>query len=136
MPNNAIGNQTLGQNTMANSMPVAIASDQSVLLATPAATTPNTVASGTGDTAIVAATASLRLIGFACKEDAGSPAAAEFILRHGDDAADPILIPVKLAAGESRADWFGPDGIACASGIFLDRVTGTTQVTIFTKVQD
>ena len=119
---------------MANSMSVAIASDQGLLPVTPAACTPNTITSGTGDTAVVAATAGLRLMGFACQEDAGTPAAASFYLRHGDDATDPILIPVKLAASESRADWFGPDGIAAASGIYLDRVTGTTQVTVFTKV--
>lgn len=111
-----------------------ISADLGALLTDHAAATPTAVASGTGDAQGVAAAANLRYVGFTCRENAGSPAAAEFILRHGTDNTGTPLAFVKLAANESRADWNGPDGVAAASGIFVDRVSGTTEITIFSKV--
>jgi hypothetical protein len=132
--NAAIGTTTDAEAT-ANGGVIGLLKRLRTLLTGPyTAATPNTVTSGTGDTAVVAATAGLRLLGFACAETAGTPAVAELNLRHGADVSGAILVPVKLLANESRADWFGPDGIAVASGIFLDRVSGTTQITVFTKV--
>ena len=94
--------------------------------------TPTPVATGTGDVQGVAATAGLRLMGYAVRESAGAPAVAALNLRHGDDATDPLLIPIELAANGSDNQWFGPAGVHCPSGIFVDRVAGETELTIFT----
>lgn len=87
--------------------------------------------SDTGDSAAVAAATGLRFTGFSCKEEASGP--AEFIIRHGDDAADPIITRVTLNSGESRSEGPSDSGIACPDGIFIDRVSGTTSVTIYHK---
>jgi hypothetical protein len=71
-------------------------------------------------------------MGVAVRESAGAPAAAALNLRHGDDAADPLLIPIELAANGSTFQWFGPQGIWCPSGVFVDRVSGETELTLFT----
>src|SRR6266542_3498934 len=89
-------------------------------------------ASGTGDHQTVVATSGLRLIGVTAKEDAGTAAAAEFIFRNGTDTSGTPIYYCKLGANESVRDWFGPEGIPCAAGLFLDRVSGTTAITVFT----
>jgi hypothetical protein len=96
--------------------------------------TATAVASGTADAQVVAATTSLRLVGFSAKENAGSPANAEFILRHGTSTAGTPLAFVKLGPNESVRDWFGPGGKIASSGVFLDRVSGTTEVVVHTVV--
>lgn len=98
----------------------------------PATITP--VVSGTGDAQVLPATANLRLMGFTSKENAGSPAPAEFILRHGTGTGDPPLVHVTLGSNESTRDWFGPGGMSVSSGIFLDRVSGTTELSLYTVV--
>lgn len=92
------------------------------------------VASGTADVQGIAAAANTRLVGWSITEDAATAAAAEVILRHGTLVSDPIIAQVNLAANESIRDWFGPDGIGVANGVFVDRVSGTTALTLFTKV--
>ena len=98
------------------------------------AATSTVVASGTVDVQGIAATANLRLVGFSMTEDAATAAAAELSLRHGTLVTDPEIFGITLAANESMRDWFSPDGIAVANGIFIDRVSGTTKMTLFTKV--
>lgn len=98
------------------------------------AATSTPVASGTADAQGIAAAAGLRLIGFSVAETAATAADAELVLRHGTLATDPILCRITLSPDESARDWFGPDGIAVASGVFVDRVTGTSELTLFTKV--
>lgn len=93
---------------------------------------PTPVATGTGDAAAVAAATGLRLMGYAVRESAGAPAVAALNLRHGTLATDPLLVPVELAANGADKQWFGPAGIHCPSGIFVDRVAGETELTIFT----
>jgi len=102
------------------------------LLTLQAPATATAVASGTADAQVIAATTSLRLMGLSAKENAGSPADAEFILRHGTSTAGTPLAFVKLGPNESIRDWFGPGGLAAASGIFLDRVSGTTELVVLT----
>jgi hypothetical protein len=104
------------------------------LLTLQAAATSTNAASGTADAQMIAATPSLRLVGFTAKENAGSPALAEFILRNGTSTAGTPVAHVKLGAGESVRDWFGPGGISVAAGVYLDRISGTTDVTIHTVV--
>jgi hypothetical protein len=99
-----------------------------------AASTPVAIASGTADVQGIAAQANLRLVGFSVTEDAGTAAAAEVILRHGTAATDPELFGITLTADQSTREYFGPNGIAVASGVFVDRVAGTTKLTLFYKV--
>lgn len=85
--------------------------------------------------AAVAAAAGLRLMGFACKESAGTPAVASFNIVHGaTGAAGTVVVPVKLALSTNQFGWFGPDGIACASGISIDWIAGTIDCELFYKV--
>lgn len=88
---------------------------------------------GTDDEQAVASAAGLRLLGFACKETTGSAGSA-FNLRNGTSNAGALLYTVTLGANESRGEWFGPDGIAAASGIWLERTDGNTTVVVFWKV--
>lgn len=83
--------------------------------------------------AAVAATAGLRLMGFMLAEQAA--ATAEFRIMHGATVGGATnLYTVKLASGESTSEWMGIVGIACAAGLTIDRVSGTADVTLFTKV--
>lgn len=87
---------------------------------------------GSGDVAVAAAAAGLRLMGFSARETTAA-AGAVFNLRHGTAVTDPILVTVTLGANESSREWYGPDGLAAPSGIFLDRVSGTSQVIGYSK---
>jgi hypothetical protein len=85
--------------------------------------------------AAVAAQAGLRLVGFAARESAGVAAVATFKIVHGaTGAGGTLLVPVELAANASAAEWFGPDGIACASGLSIDWVAGEAEIVLFYKV--
>lgn len=82
--------------------------------------------------AAVAAAGGLRLVGFACRESAGSAAAATFRIVHGaTGAAGTSVIPVELAANGSQLQWFWP-GIPMASGVSIDHIAGTVDVELFT----
>lgn len=91
-----------------------------------------TVAAATGDEAGLAATDRLRLIGVSVRETAG--AVATLNVEHGIANSSPIMVPVNLAAAESKTLWFGPQGLPCAGGIWLERLTGTTQVVLITTI--
>jgi hypothetical protein len=85
------------------------------------------------DEAIAGAATGLRLIGFSARETTAA-AVAVFNIRHGTSNAGAILVSVSLGPNESAREWYGPDGIAAASGIWLERVSGTIQVTGYSKV--
>lgn len=73
------------------------------------------------------------LLGFAVRETAG--AAAVFRLRDGMDASAPIVLPVALAAGESRSDYLPfSGGIRFRQGIYVEIVSGSVEGTLFTEV--
>lgn len=92
---------------------------------------PFTEANGiSADQVGVGAATGLRLIGFACRENADPAAAATFILRHGEQATDPVMVPVELSPDESAREWFWP-GIDAPDGIFIDMVAGTIDLTLF-----
>jgi hypothetical protein len=98
------------------------------------AATPTAIASGSGDAAGVAPTANLRLMGYSVRESAASPDDASFVIRHGALASDPALVFVEVSADQSTTEWLGEDGIACPNGIFIDRVSGSTEIVLYTKV--
>jgi hypothetical protein len=91
-----------------------------------------TVTAGTGDEAGIAAAAGLRLMGYSIKETAG--AVATLLLRHGDAATDTIMLAENFAAAGSVTRWFGPQGLPVQDGVFIERLTGTTAVTLWTTV--
>lgn len=92
------------------------------------------VASGTADAQAVAAQAGLRLLGYSIRESAAAAAAASVIIRHGTSTAGAPLAFVELDLDQSVTVWFGPDGLAAAGGIFIDRTAGETHIVIFYKV--
>lgn len=98
------------------------------------AATSTEVSSSSGSVSGVVATSSLRLVGVSIRENAGTAGTAEVVIRHGTTVSDPALLFYKLAANESTRDWMGPDGIACASGLYIQRVSGTTHIFLHTKV--
>ena len=91
-----------------------------------------TVAAGTGDEAGVAAAHGLRLMGLSVRETAG--AVATLNIEHGAAASSPIVDAINLAAAGSITHWFGPQGLPCSSGVYVERLTGTTQVNLITTL--
>jgi hypothetical protein len=74
------------------------------------------------------------LLGFAVRETAG--ASAVFRLRDGMDSSSPIVIPVALAANESRSDYLPFNGgIRFRNGIYIEIVSGSVEGTLFTEVE-
>jgi hypothetical protein len=61
--------------------------------------------------------------------------ASLIIVEGATGAGGTALIPVTLAANESRADWYGPGGIACAGGLSIDYLAGTPTVVLFYATQ-
>ena len=83
----------------------------------------------------VAADAGLRLMGWECREADGTPAAAAFNIVHGAAVSGGAkVVPVELAANESKGRWYGDGGLPFASGITIEHVAGTFEVTLFYKV--
>lgn len=88
------------------------------------------VATGTADAQAIAATANLRVHTIIVKESAVTPAAAVVIIRHGTTATDPIVAELDLIANGEKELNFTERGLALASGIFIDRVSGSTQLAL------
>ena len=91
-----------------------------------------TIAAATTDEAGIAAAANMRLMGYSIKETAG--AVATLLLRHGDAASDEIFAAENFAAAGCTLRWFGPGGIPVPDGVFIERLTGTTAVTLWTTI--
>lgn len=89
-----------------------------------------TIAAATGDEAGLAAATGLRLMGYSIRETAA--AVATLNIEHGTANSSPVLAAENLAAAGSVVRWFGPQGLPCASGIWIERLTGTTQVHLIT----
>ena len=97
--------------------------------------TPTEVMSGAGSVQAIAPTAGLVLMGYGIRESSAGGDVAITNLRRGEAANAPLLFPSTLGALQSDKAWFGPDGIACAEGIFIERVSGTTHIVLYTKEQ-
>jgi hypothetical protein len=98
-------------------------------------TVPTRVAKGSSGVAAVGAAYNQILAGFSVAETADSPAAAEVVLRHGSVSGDEIVPPMNLAADGFGFFWMGEKGIQCPNGIYVDRVSGTTTVVLYTHRQ-
>jgi hypothetical protein len=89
---------------------------------------------GTGNqTAPAGADVAGRLIGYAVRETTGTPGAtAQVRFRSGTTVSGtPLGAGVTLAANESVREWFGPSGINVPTAVFLERVSGSTEVTVY-----
>lgn len=93
--------------------------------------TPTTIASGTTDVEGKPATAGLRLVGLSIGETAGSTAVVT--IRHGTANGDPAVLHISLAANGTVIVPLPAGGIAMASGIWIDRESGTTELCLLTK---
>lgn len=101
----------------------------------PAGATIVAVASGTGDTQAVAAQAGLRLVGWTARSNAVGGLTSKTVLRHGTGTGDPALVFVNLQDDQSDDKYYGPEGRACAGGIFVDRDgTNAVEITVFYRV--
>lgn len=91
------------------------------------------VAAGTGDEAGVAATTGLRLMGASVREAAAG--AATVNIEHGAANSSPVMWGVTLAASTGKELWFGPQGLPCPNGVWVERVTGNTAVFLITCIE-
>jgi hypothetical protein len=89
-----------------------------------------TVAAGTTDEAGIAAAHGLRLMGYSVRETAA--AVATLNIEHGTANSSPKMAVINLAASVTKDAWFGPQGLPCEGGIWIERLTGTTEVNLIT----
>lgn len=70
-------------------------------------------------------------LGFTAFNAAG--AAASF--RIHDGTASSLVAPLTclqtVAASSGLSGWFGPQGLPCASGLYLERTGGTTEIVLY-----
>lgn len=94
--------------------------------------TPQTAQTASGQT--VAATTGLTLQGYSIKETSGTGNAVVAI-HHGTGTGDPVVVDITLNANESEREWLGPNGIAMASGIYFELVSGAARFVGWTAVK-
>jgi hypothetical protein len=92
-----------------------------------------TIAANTTDEAGKAAADGLVLLGVSVRETAAG--AATLNIEHGTANSSPVLAAINLAASGSTMLWFGPQGLPCPNGVWIERLTGTTQVHLITAIQ-
>lgn len=90
---------------------------------------PKHAASGTGNVQLEGH--GCHLLGINIDESAGTAAAAMIVLHDGSDTDAPEVFRAEFAGDESQTHWFGPQGIRCNNGLFLERVDGETTVTAY-----
>jgi hypothetical protein len=64
-------------------------------------------------------------LGFVMINESGASARAHIHNGSSGDAANPIIAGLTTATLTSGNVWFGPNGIACPNGVFVDAVAGT-----------
>lgn len=105
----------------------------------PAAATVNAENAGmVADTTMVAAVANTRLMSSTFQENAGTPANAFGILRHGVSAppcTGNVIQYVKLGPSQSVSMSWGLRGLAVASGVCMDWISGTIDGSTATVVE-
>lgn len=85
--------------------------------------------------AIVSGQANLRYGGFSCRETAG--ATAVFNIKNaatGAGASSTIIETVSLNPNESTGEHYDPSGIASATGISIDWVSGSITGVVYSKI--
>ena len=91
---------------------------------------PISIATGTADAQVV--TGSQKVTGLSARESGTVATAASFVLRAGTTATAPAVVFVELA-GDASVNLNYTDPVKFANGIFLDRVSGETEVTVYVK---
>jgi hypothetical protein len=81
----------------------------------------------------VAADDQLVIMGYCIAETAAVPAVAEVQIINGADGTGQIVAPVFCAASATHNAWFGPQGIPARDGITIERIAGTTSVSVYYK---
>lgn len=72
----------------------------------------------------------VRLMGWTAAETSGS-AACTINIYDGADTSGSIVLPVKLASGQSSTDWYGPNGIVFRNGVTVSMGAGASEGSIF-----
>jgi len=91
---------------------------------------PVEVASGTDD--VQAYTGQCRLLGWSFREDAGTPAVATVRLFDGLDNTGTLIAAIELAESGSDHEWYGPQGVWVKVGVFVEKVAGTSEGSVYT----
>ena len=91
-----------------------------------------TKAAATADEAGVAAAANLRLMGVSVTE--GAAGAAVVNIEHGAANSSPVMVSFKLLASTGKELWFGPQGLPCPNGVWIERISGNTEVNLITAI--
>lgn len=87
------------------------------------------VASGTGDAQAV--NAACTLMGWSFGESAATAAWAELYIRDGTTAAGTIVAHITLNPDESVREAAPMPGIKITTGVYIDRVSGTTDGSVW-----
>ena len=80
----------------------------------------------TADGAVIAGAA--RLMGYSVRETAA--AVATLTIRDGSSTSGAPRAVCNLAASASYTVMFGPEGLDCPNGIFVDLLTGAVSITV------
>lgn len=138
----SVGN-TITTNATVVNQPVVIQGNSSgapwiisgITTSTTAVDTFTSLTSGVSSVQGLAALANRRLLGFSITETAVVSAPAEVILHHGTSNAGTIIDWVKLAANENTRDWYGDGGLGVPNGVYVNRNSGSTQITLFHRTE-
>ncbi len=91
-----------------------------------------TKAANTTDEVGVAAAHGLRLMGISVTE--GAAGAAVVNIEHGATTSSPVMVSFKLLASTGKEIWFGPQGLPCSGGVYVERISGNTEVNLITAI--
>lgn len=87
--------------------------------------------SGTTSGYIAGATGYGALIGFTCAELKNSTAAFRLHDASSAGATQCLTSLVTLSPLQSAADWYGPQGVAVATGVYIEIVAGNVEVVTY-----
>lgn len=79
----------------------------------------------------VAAARGLRLMGWSCRESAGTPAAFSFRIFNGSSSSGTTLANLGGAASANDNQWLGPNGINADNGLSIKHGAGVYDVTVY-----
>lgn len=85
------------------------------------------VATGTSDVQVISG--AVNVLGYSVRESGIVGAAATVILRNGTSTSAPAVAIIELAADRSETNIL--PSVSCPNGLFVDRVTGETELVIY-----
>lgn len=92
------------------------------------------VTANTTDVQGVVADDGLLLMAVSVREGAAGAATGQ--LHHGTGTGDPVVDIFALAANGHIYHSFAPNGIPCANGVYVNRLTGNTHLVLYTVSGD